>query len=247
MFYKTVSLAACLAACLGAVSASAADLPSRKDAPSLLTPTPVYNWAGAYVGVNGGYGFGRQDPLGVITSKFDNAAFDINGGAFGFTTGMQMQQGHVVLGVEGDLDWANVSGSRTLLPTMAGVAQPISLTLNSQIDWISTGRVRAGWAQDNWLIYSTAGLAMMGATPHINRITDVVTGAALSCASPQVQIAGCSSKSLTGGLAFGAGLEYGFAPNWSAKAEYLYIAQLQGANLQNLNLFRVGLNYRFGG
>ena len=126
-----------------------------------------------------------------------------------------------------------MSGSRTLLPTMAGVAQPISLTLNSQIDWISTGRVRAGWAQDNWLIYSTAGLAMMGATPHINRVTDVVTGAALSCASPQVQIAGALEEP-RGRTAFGAGLEYGFAPNWSAKAEYLYIAQLQGANLQNL-------------
>lgn len=210
----------------------------------MLTPTPVYNWTGAYVGLNGGYGFGKQDPLGAITNRFDNASFNLNGGAFGVTSGLQMQQGHVVLGVEGDLDWANVRGSRTLVPTIGGVPQNFTATLNSQIDWMTTGRVRYGMAYDNWLLFGTAGVALMGSKPHINSITGPL-GVQWTCAN--VNLPNCNSSGIAGGLAFGGGVEYGFAQGWSAKGEYLYIAQLQGATTQNLNLFRVGLNYRFGG
>ena len=47
-------------------------------------------------------------------------------------------------------------------------------------------------------------------------------------------------------LALGMGVEYGFAGNWSAKLEYMFIGQLSGANLHSANLIRVGLNYHFG-
>jgi outer membrane immunogenic protein len=222
-----------------------ADLPTHKEPISPLTPTPAYSWAGAYIGVNAGYGFGQQGPLGVVTNKYDDASLNVNGGVFGGTAGLQLQQGHVVLGVEGDLDWTNISGSKTLVPTIGGAPQSFQLTLKSQTDWLSTGRVRFGWAQDNWLFYGTAGVAMTGFQPRVGSIIDTRTGAALSCAD--VSLPNCNTSRLGGGLAFGGGVEYGFTPNWSAKAEYIYIAQLQGASTQNLNLLRVGLNYRFGG
>lgn len=241
---QLVSLAAIATAAL-AVSAQAADLPTRKAPPSLYTPAPVYNWGGAYVGVNGGYGFGQQNPLAVITNRFDNASFDINGGVVGGTAGLQLQQGHVVLGVEGDIDWAGISGSRTFVPTIGGAVQPFQLTLKTEIDWVSTGRVRYGYAMDNWLFYGTAGVALMGIQPHTGNITNTRNGVILSCAD--AALPNCNASDIAGGFAFGTGIEYGFSPNWSAKAEYLYIAQLQGANTQNLNLFRVGVNYRFGG
>jgi hypothetical protein len=38
----------------------AADLPRRPAAAPLLTPTPVYNWTGIYVGLNGGGGWGSE-------------------------------------------------------------------------------------------------------------------------------------------------------------------------------------------
>ena len=41
-------------------------------------PAPVYNWTGLYVGVNGGYGGGEQDPLNLFGSRFDRARFDIS-------------------------------------------------------------------------------------------------------------------------------------------------------------------------
>jgi len=48
------------------------------------------------------------------------------------------------------------------------------------------------------------------------------------------------------GKPIGAGIEYGFTPDWSAKVEYHYTA---AASLEasRLNEVRVGVNYRFGG
>jgi outer membrane immunogenic protein len=231
------SLAAAVGLLAAAPAALSADLPMRS--PPIFSPTPVYNWAGFYVGVNGGYGWGNQDPLGLITNKFDSASFSTSGGIFGGTVGAQMQQGHVVLGVEGDLDWAGISGSKSLTPTIGGVAQPFSVNLKAEDDWVATGRLRIGYAQDNWLFFATTGLAMLGAQPHLT----VVGGQ--SCAT--LAIPNCSQNPIKGGLAVGAGVEYGFSQNWSAKLEYLWIGQLQGVSLQNANLIRVGLNYRFGG
>ena len=68
-----------------------------------------------------------------------------------------------------------------------------------------------------------------------------------------------TDEHLTKGTA-GAGVEYGFASNWSIKAEYLHIdlgsstcvlancATISVANVPfHAEIFRVGLNYRFGG
>src|SRR5471030_415067 len=92
-------------AAIGSASAFAADLPvqSYKSPPVVAQ---VYNWTGFYVGVNGGYGWGQQDPLTLFSNRFDRTSFNTNGGMVGGTVGAQIQQGYVVLGLEGDLDWA---------------------------------------------------------------------------------------------------------------------------------------------
>jgi opacity protein-like surface antigen len=49
------------------------------------------------------------------------------------------------------------------------------------------------------------------------------------------------------GLAAGAGVEWGFASNWTAKAEYLYVAAAgTGVSVDHVNIVRAGINYRFG-
>ena len=237
----TVISAAALVVAMGA--AKAADLPTRKGELPYLSPVPAYNWGGFYFGVNGGYGWGHQDPLGAITNRFDSASFNTSGGMLGGTMGAQLQQGHVVLGVEGDLDWADISGSKTVVPTIGGAPVGLSVDLRAQDNWVGTGRLRLGFAQDNWLFFGTVGLAMLGNQPHINNILN--NGVPASCAT--VALPNCSNSGVKGGLAAGLGVEYAFAHSWSAKAEYMYIGQLQGATLQDLNMIRVGLNYHFGG
>ena len=55
---------------------NAADLPLAPPVPYVPAPTPVYNWTGIYVGVNGGYGFGQQTPGSLFGDSF--SAFDYN-------------------------------------------------------------------------------------------------------------------------------------------------------------------------
>src|SRR5450756_272656 len=125
---KVLSLATvALAAFVGAVQpVTAADLPPRpaySPAP-MMSPTPVYNWTGIYVGLNGGYGWGSQDPLNLITNRFDGSSLGFSGGVVGGTAGAQIQSGHVVIGFEADLDWANMRGSGTIVPSIGGVSGP---------------------------------------------------------------------------------------------------------------------------
>ena len=223
----------------GSFAAHAADLAVK--APPPPVPAAVYNWTGLYLGVNGGWGWGRQDPLNLIANRFDRASFDINGGMIGGTFGAQIQQGYVVLGFETDLDWANISGSRVTVPTILGVPQPFTLNVNSKIEAFGTARVRAGVAMNNWLIYATGGAAFVKET------ASATTIAGIACGALGV-LPGCAESHWRPGLAVGGGTEWGFAPNWSAKLEYLYVATMgTGASTDHFNVVRGGINYKFGG
>ena len=218
--------------------AFAADLPSPPMQPAYAPAlvTPVYNWTGFYVGVNGGYGWGSQNPFNIITNRFDNFSTGLSGGAFGGTIGAQIQAAHVVMGLEADLDWANIKGSTTANPTIGGV--PLGLVnATTNIDWESTVRARVGYANDNWLLYGTGGLALLGAKTTLTPVAGGTCGTIL---------VGCSGSNGQAGLVLGGGLEYGFTPSLSAKLEYLYIAAAS-LEVSRHSEVRAGLNYRFGG
>src|ERR1035438_978776 len=231
-----------LVAFVGAVQpVTAADLPTRPayaPAPT-MSPVPVYNWTGIYVGLNGGYGWGNQDPLNLITNRFDGESVAFSGGVFGGTAGAQIQSGHVVLGFEADLDWANMKGSATFVPTLGGVPiNPAAISASTNIDWESTARARVGYAQDNWLFYGTGGFAILG--------TKAAFTPALALTCGTYGIANCSGTSKQIGAALGAGVEYGITQNVSAKLEYLYITAAS-LDVSHHSEIRLGVNYRFGG
>jgi outer membrane immunogenic protein len=144
------SSAAALALLAGAVgTASAADLARRPPPPpptKAPAVVPPYNWTGAYIGINGGYGFGH--------SKWDGlpASFDVNGGMVGGQLGYNWQFGQFVYGVEGDTDWTNLRGTANLAICNVGC--------NTRNDFLSTVRGRLGLAADRWLPYVTGGLAV---------------------------------------------------------------------------------------
>jgi outer membrane immunogenic protein len=236
MVRKHLILAVSLLA-LSSGATVAADLPLRPP-PPVFAPTPAYDWTGFYVGVNAGYAWGTQDPLRLLTSNANRFTYNISGGTIGGTFGAQIQSGKVVLGLEGDLSWANFTGSGITNPVLSGIRQPFSLNLSTEQTAFGTLRTRVGYAHNNWLFYGTAGMALMDGT--VKGINLQGPCGALD-ALPR-----CSKSSLQAGVTMGLGAEYGFATNWTAKAEYLYTAVIANAGVENLHMLRVGVNYRFG-
>ena len=67
-------------------------------------------------------------------------------------------------GLEADLDWANIKGSSSVIPTVGGMpVTAFPINAETKIDWESTARLRAGWAFNNVMAYITGGLALQGA------------------------------------------------------------------------------------
>jgi outer membrane immunogenic protein len=225
---------------LSPLAAQSADLAVKAPPPAAAA---VYNWTGLYIGVNGGWAWGQQDPLDLLSTRFDRSSFDINGGMVGGTIGAQIQQGYILLGVEGDLDWADISGSGTTPLLIGGAPIPgfplTSLNVTTKIDAIGTARLRAGVALNNWLLYTTAGVAFL------HESANGTTIAGVPCGTLGV-LTSCSDTHWRPGVAVGLGTEYAFTPNWSLKGEYLYVAAVgTGASKDTINLLRFGVNYKF--
>jgi outer membrane immunogenic protein len=220
--------------------AYAADLPLAPayQAP-IVPPVPVYTWTGIYFGVNGGYGFGQQTPGSLFGGDFSAFNYNANGWLGGLTAGAQLQNGHTLLGLEADIDWAHINGSSS--GTVSFNGSPIgTATLSSTLSSISTARARVGYALDNWLLFATAGLA-------VTNETSTLTGPiGFACGTGAFNSPPCSSlANLHLGLAAGAGLEYGITQNLSAKGEWIWIGAGAGNTLKE-NMVRLGLNWRFG-
>jgi outer membrane immunogenic protein len=240
------SIAVAIAFLATCAAAQAADLPMPPAYQAPPLAVPIYNWTGFYVGVNGGYGWGNQDPFNILTNRFDPFSVPFSGWMVGGTLGAQIQSGHVVMGVEADIDWANINGSATVIPTIGGLLPGGCLgvvgcatSLTTKITDVSTGRFRIGYALDNWLPYATAGLALLGA----NTTASTVGGVACTTA---LLTAVCSGTDHRLGFAGGIGLEYGITPAISAKFEYMYIGAAS-LEVSHINEVRAGVNFRFGG
>jgi outer membrane immunogenic protein len=156
---KRLACAVALIMFAGYSAALAADFgrpPPPPAYPGALPPPvyPIFSWTGIYVGVNGGGAFGQSnwsDPFFGTTGDFD-----VSGGLFGGTIGGNYQfiGTPFVVGIEGDADWANISGT-TFSPS--GGCQVVGC--ESRSDFLATIRGRAGWAWGRALLYGTAGAA----------------------------------------------------------------------------------------
>jgi outer membrane immunogenic protein len=231
----TALLAAWVAA--GVSVASAADIAPMQAYQSPAVVAPVYNWTGIYLGANAGYGSGKQDPLGLFSNDFSAFNYTLSGGMGGGTFGAQIQSGHVVMGLEGDVDWTSMSGSGTGSVVKLGVLDGTA-TISSKVSVIDTLRTRIGYAQGNLLLYGTVGVALT------NDVSTFGQTVGFAC---NTGVVACTSKTdWHAGLAAGAGIEYGLTQNLSTKVEYLWVGA-GAANTLKENMLRVGLNYRFGG
>jgi outer membrane immunogenic protein len=287
-----VSAAVVISAILRVSAASAADMP-LKAAP---IAAPVLSWTGCYVGGNAGW-IGGEDRYWLAPSgnyltapgvgSPPNAAgtgdFLVNvaalshtygthpsGGLIGGQVGCNQQNGQFVFGVEADWQWTSQRNSvDAAYAAFANLGNPgftnaahtehVSSNLNS----FGTFRGRAGFDFNHVFLYGTAGLAVGDVRSDTNvsfgtfPVLPVYNGAVHIGSDSQIRV----------GWVVGAGAEYAFAPNWSVKAEYLFVdlgtqtyrSPLVAAVAPNAvgpnyfwttsvrnreNIVRVGLNYK---
>jgi len=135
-------------------------------------------------------------------------------------------------GLQGGYNWQNgqfVYGAETDLQ-LSG-ADDTFAPFKFSNPWFGTLRGRAGYAFSNVLFYGTAGLAF---------------------GELRAQTFGWTESHTNAGWTAGVGAEVGFAPNWSAKLEYLYIdlstsqfAITGVSNGYSASVVRAGVNYHF--
>lgn len=221
-----------------AASASAADLPRKAPPPPPPPPAPVYNWNGFYIGVMGG--FGTADRVGVDVAGFAfGTSGDLRGGFLGGTIGYNYQfaGSPLVIGLEADAAWANLRVSRTAF------AGPLVATAEDKVDALGSVTGRLGYAWGPGLLYVKGGYAWAD-----NRVT-------VSLASPAAVLS-ASESHVHSGWTIGGGLEYLFAPAWSAKIEYMFAdygsATYGGAIIPGgfgisatVHTIKGGINYHF--
>ena len=135
-------------------AASAADLPVRAAPPApIVAAVPIFTWTGFYVGVNAGYGWNANDSITVGGVRFD---LDDEGGFVGGAqAGYNYQIGSFVVGLEGDIQYADFGGDDRFDFDGDGILDDDF----NRSDWFGTVRARAGVAFDRALIYATGGFA----------------------------------------------------------------------------------------
>ncbi len=227
---KGFAYAAMVAALLSTGSvAYAADVVAPEE-PAPIAATPIFSWTGAYVGIVGGYNWGKTDWTYNATGL--TADHNSNGGNIGGTVGYNYQfPNNVVLGLEGDISWSGAKGS-TDCPNPA-------FSCESKEKWFGTVRPRLGYAYDRFLPYVTGGVAF----GNVEISTVDATGNRVSDSQTRA------------GWAAGVGLEYAFTDQFTAKVEYLHMDlgkddyTVDAGNVVNAKWksdgVRIGFNYKF--
>jgi outer membrane immunogenic protein len=234
-FVMNKTAAAVLAIAFSIGAASAADLPSIKG-PPVYVPPPIFSWTGFYAGVNLGYGFGNNDPdygahtffftpplpaapVGAVWVGRPLLSGVIGGGQVGYNYQFNPW---LVVGLETDIQGADLRSSSFSF-TSADPPPPAAhfgtVLAKQSVDWFGTVRGRIGFTPFNprLLIYGTGGFAY-GGVNHLFQYADNFP--------PFGSLFGGASYSNTKtGWTAGGGVEYAPLefPNWSLKAEYLYV------------------------
>jgi outer membrane immunogenic protein len=231
---KKLLLATVALVALGAtVPALAADLgarPAYTKAPPYVAP--IYNWTGFYIGGHLGGAFTSGDSFGGATlANNNNGQFlgGIQGGAdYQFAPNW-------VIGAEAQYSWLTSNNNAVAFP--GGYAY----TLNDRGLGSVTGRIGYTWGPG--LVYVKGGYA------YADNSEQVTLGG--------VPVVYNFNNDHSNGYTVGAGLEYMFAPNWSAKVEYQYynfgsptfvtpgVLAPYGSFRDDEHTVKIGVNYRF--
>jgi outer membrane immunogenic protein len=174
--------------------------------------------------------YARFSALGASGVSQGNTSGFLGGGQIGYN--WQFWGGRLVAGVETDIQGVASSNSNKTSVTAAGAfpffgASEIlttAITTSKRLDYIGTVRGRLGWLfTPTLLVYGTGGLAYGGVSVStgITQFNNDCAQFPGNCISGAAFSSGAFSDTRVGWTA-GAGLEWMFMPNWSAKVEYLY-------------------------
>ena len=215
-----------------ALTAQAADMPALV----YRAPPPVALWTGCYLGINVG-GARAPGSLAETVTGADLGSFSPTGFIGVGQIGCDFQVGMAVIGFQGMADATSID-TNWLQPN--GIA-----TTNFHVAWIETVTARFGIAPlPMALLYVKGGSAWVR-----NDISMAALGVTIASAT-------FTSQGWTVG-----GVEFMFAPHWSAFLEYGYVgfadqqvtlATPAGLGIpldfnRSIQTFMVGVNFRFTG
>jgi outer membrane immunogenic protein len=214
---RAVFLFVAVALSLGAVgTAFSADLGRpvyKAPPPAPPPPPPVRNWTGFYVGGYVGGAFPSQDVtvsdnFGISSWSYGLDSSFIGGGTLGYN--YQSPYLPLLVGIELEGGYLSLKGSASN-PVFPDV---VSSARIGNWDFMATGRV--GWLPTpDWLLYLKGGAVW-------TELKADVTG----------HFVNASGSDTFTGWTLGGGVEWMFFPQWSVKAEYLFL----GINeLEHLN------------
>lgn len=260
-----------LAGVMLASAAHAADLPTK--APVLKAP-PIaaapFNWTGFYIGGHAGYGWGKNkwndffDPINSGSAyPGPDASYNTDGFLAGGQIGYNWQTGAIVIGIEADASWTGIKGSGHNDPLWSGVPAPGGVgscldfqgSCETKVQALGTITGRLGVAADRTLFYAKGGAAWLN-EKHTFRASDPTDP------TNNLSNFGATTEKTRWGWTVGAGIEYAFVGNWSAKIEYNYLNFSDekigftfpapnnsfgvGASVEHtMHIVKGGINYRF--
>jgi len=179
-----------------ALPAQAADLSRPYYNKTPVYAPPAYSWTGFYVGAHLGGVFSSDNNFtGLATGNNSNGRF-----LGGLQVGYDWQfNPNWVVGVEGQYSW--LSGN-------VGAVFPGGFVYTNNQRGLGSITGRVGYTWGPGMIYVKGGYA------YSDNNENVTLGS--------VPVGFIITGDHTNGYTVGAGAEYMFAPNWSAKAEYQY-------------------------
>jgi opacity protein-like surface antigen len=161
----------------------------------------VAQWTGVYLGGNLGGAFSEEKAVTPLGPWSPNSSGVFGGGQLGYNF---MVAPNWLIGIEGELDSSAAQGT-VVIPNMVAAA-----TITSNHRWYSSLEGRLGFSQGPWLVYAKGGAAWIDVD---YRMTGSFNG----------MTAMASANNTAIGWTLGTGLEYMWAPGWSAKAEYDFL------------------------
>ncbi len=218
-----VAFAAAFAACVGMSNAVLATDLSLKDTPNYeYAPVPV--WTGLYFGVHVGGTRGDVDVSDTFDYNGDPHAdnnVDTSGVIAGVQVGYNFQRSNFVYGVEADLGYLDLSGSKTVdLHKETHRYNDIDATYSFSGGLYGDLTARAGYADDNLLIYLKGGAAVLNvdAKSHYVGANCSVLG---ECGpGREASTFDFDNSEMLWGWTIGVGAEYALSSSLSLKVEY---------------------------